>query len=179
MLKKLCAAALFAATAPAMAQGLNYNFIEGSYVVPEEGDGLRGLGSFAFTPNLFGTVEGTYFDFGNDFTSTQLIGQLGYRHALSSTLDLNVTGGFIYLEAEAGDVSADDSGLTFGGLLRAQLTPAFELNGGAQYFDIGDSSEVGFSIGGVFAFTPTLAVVGGGRVIDDSEEFNIGLRYNF
>jgi len=179
MLKKVCLATLLAIPAISMAEGLSYNYVEGSYVSSEEGDGYRAAGSFALTPNVFAVAEGSYYDFGSDVTGTEIIGQLGYRHALNPTMDLNVTGGVIYQEVEVGSASANDTGFTFGGLLRAQLAPQLELNGGIQYIDIADSSDVGFQVGAVYAFTPSLAAVGGGRFIDDSETFNIGIRYNF
>ena len=171
MLKKLCAAALLVLPVTAMADGLSYNYLEGSYVIPEQDDALRFGGSFALNPQFFFKADGTIFDGGNLLT-----GQLGYRHALNTTLDLNVTGGLLYADPDGGD---SETGYTFGGGLRALVAPQLELNGGIAYYDIYDSSEVGFSVGAVYNFTPNWALSGGGTFIDDAEEFNVGVRYNF
>lgn len=171
MLKKLCLAALFALPAAAMADGLSYGYIEGSYVVPEEDSAFRLAGSFAINPQLFVKVEGTSYDGGELYS-----GELGFRHALNDTLDLNITGGGLYADS---DGSGSESGFTFGGGLRALVMPKLELNGGIQYLDIADSSEVGFSAGAVYSLMPQFALIGGGRFIDSSEEFNVGVRYSF
>lgn len=171
MLKKLCIAALLTLPAAVMAKGLSYNYLEGSYVIPEQDDALRLAGSFAINPQFFVKLEGTAYDGVNLFS-----GELGFRHALNDKLDLNITGGGLYADPDGG---GSETGFTFGGALRAQVLPQLEVNGGLQYLDIDNSSEVGFSVGAVYSFTPQFGLVGGGRFIDNSDEFSVGLRYNF
>lgn len=171
MFKKVCLATLLAIPAISMAEGLSYNYVEGSYVIPENDDAFRVGGSFALNQQFFIEADGTIFDGGNVLT-----GQLGYRHALSDMLDLNVKGGLLYADPDGGN---SETGYTFGGGLRAMVTPQLELNGGVAYIDIYDNSDVGFSAGAVYNFNANWAVSGGGEVVDDSEEFNVGVRYNF
>lgn len=171
MLKKICVAAVLALPISAMAEGLSYNYVEGSYVIPENDDAFRIGGSFALNPQFFIKADGTVFEGGNVLT-----GQLGYRHGLSDTLDLNVTGGVLYADPDGGN---SETGYTFGGGLRAVVMPKLELNGGIAYVDIYDNSDVEFSVGAVYNFTANWAVSGGGTFADDTETFNVGVRYNF
>jgi len=171
MLKKLCVAAALALPLSAMAEGLSYNYLEGSYVIPENDDAFRIGGSFLLNPQFFLKADGTVFEGGNLLT-----GQLGYRHALNNTLDLNITGGLLYADPDGGD---SETGYTFGGGLRALVAPQLELNGGIAYVDIYDNSDVAFSVGAVYNFNANWAISGGGTFVDDADEFNVGVRYNF
>lgn len=179
MFKKLCVASLLALPVAVIADGLSYTYAEASYVIPEDGDGFSFGGSIALGPQFFVQGEGTFYDFGGNVEGTLAKGVLGFRHALSPTLDLTANGGLLYAEIESGNFSDDDVGYTFGGGLRAAVMPQLELNGGISYQDVADSSDVVFALGGVFAFTPNWAAVGGAKFVDENNQYNVGVRYNF
>lgn len=185
MFKKVCLATLLAIPAISMAEGLSYNYVEGKYFFPEGDEDTIGLaGSFAVSPNLFVKADFAYSTLesgGVDVTGTGLSGALGYRHALSSTVDLNAFGGLEYVNLEVdgpgGNASESDTGFIVGGGIRALVVPALELNGALTYSDL--IEDVVFSGNALYSFTPAFAVSGGVDYADSEETFNIGLRYNF
>ena len=179
MFKKLCVASMLALPAAVMADGLSYTYAEASYVAPEEGDGFRVGASFALNPQFFFQAEGTFYDFGGNADGTVASGVLGYRHALTPTIDLTANGGLLYAEYEAGSSSSDDVGYTFGGGVRAKVLSQLELNGGVSYQDVFDNGDLVLALGAVYSFTPSWAGIAGGKFVDNDDQFNIGVRYNF
>jgi hypothetical protein len=178
---------LFAFSATAAAEGISYNFIQGSYGQVEfddldvDGDGFGVEGSVALTErfHLFGGYTTADMDFGIDLN--QLEAGLGFNSPLSDTVDLVASVAYVSAEVDAaGFGSVDDSGFGLGIGLRGMLTPAFEANGEIQYVDFGDGGDdTGFGAGFLYSFTDQFAAGASGDWSDDFSSYQLNARFLF
>ena len=171
------------------AQGLSYDYLQGSYgrvdlddsSFSADGDGFGISGSIAFNENFH--VSGEYqtaeMDFGVDLSLLEVA--LGYNTNISENLDLTAQVGYLNVDVDAsGIVSADDDAFLIGGGVRAMLADNVELNGGLDYidFDAGDG-EMRANAEFLVGLTEELAVGLKATFWDDVNIYQISLRLNF
>lgn len=183
MFKKVLLASLLAVPAVSMAEGLSYSYLEANYQsldIDGPGGKLDGFGfggSYLVAPNVF--VAGDYSMLEADGGGDLDIGNVGVglRHSLTDTIDAVGSASLVFAKVSGGD---SETGYRVQGGLRAALGKA-ELNGGIAYRDVDtfDDSQVIFSVGGVYNFTPNIAAVAGAEFESDYSGFSIGGRYNF
>ena len=184
MFKKLCLAALLAAPAVSMADGLSYSYLEAAYTTLDidgtsaDVDGFNVAGSFLVAPSIF--IAGDYSMLEADGGGDLDLGNfgVGLRHGLTPTIDAVASASLVFADISGGGVSEDDTGYRIQGGVRAALGAA-ELNGGIAYRDIFDDGETIFSVGGVYNFTANIAAIAGAELGDDYTGFKVGGRYNF
>lgn len=170
------------------AQGLSYDYAQGSYgsvdlddsVIDVDGTGFGISGSMRINENFY--VTGEYqtadMDFGVDLALLEA--RLGYNTEISRNLDLIAHVGYIRVDIDASGLGADDDGFLIGAGVRAAVSSNAELNGGLDYidFDNGDSemrANAGFFIG----LTEELSVGLRASFWDDVNIYTINLRLNF
>ena len=173
----------------AAAQGLSYNYFQGSYgrvdlddsSFSADGDGFGISGSYAFNEDfhLSGEYQTAETDFGVDLSLLEI--NLGYHATVSENLDLIAQVGYLKVDVDAsGIISADDDALLIGGGVRAALADNVELSGGIDYidFDAGDG-EMRANASFLVGLTDELAVGLKATFWDDVNIYQISLRLNF
>lgn len=170
----------------AVAQDLDYTFVELSYMDTEldagpldvGGDGFGLTGSLSLTDNmfLFGSYDTQDYGFGVDASSLDV--GAGMRWGLKPGLDLVGDLAWVKVEVESQLVSADDDGLGLGLGLRGRMNDSLELQGGLRYVDL-DDSDTFLSLGGRWYFTDVLAAGFGLDINDDTTGWTLGLRAEF
>jgi hypothetical protein len=178
---------LFVFSATAVAEDLNYTFIQGSYGQMEvddvdvDGDGFGIEGSVALTDrfHLFGGYTTADMDFGVDLN--QLEAGVGFNSPIAETVDLIASLAYVSAEVEVpGFGSIDDSGYGLGLGLRAMVTPVLEVNGDIQYVDFGDGGDdTGFGAGFLYSFTERFAAGLSGDWSDDFSSYQLNARMLF
>jgi hypothetical protein len=176
--------ALVATALPAVSQAdtMDYSFAELAYVDSEfgniDGDGISLRGSLPVTKDFF--VFAGYWDVGYDFNvdlTSYEVGAGGHL-PLADKVDLVGRFGLVKSEFDAGNTSNDDDGFTMGARVRAALMPRFEVEGGFDYIDLGDSDTL-LILEGRYFFTEQIA--GGLRLEfgDDIDSMAFGVRVTF
>jgi len=170
----------------ALAQDLDYTFVELSYLDTEldagpvdlGGDGLGLTGSLSVTDSvfLFANYQTQDYEFGIDGTSYDL--GAGMRFGLKPQLDLVGELAWVNYKVETALGDADDDGLGIGVGLRGRVHDSFELQGGFRYVDLEDSDTF-LSLAGRWYFTRTVAAGFGLSFNDDVTGWNLGLRAEF
>jgi len=176
--------AVVAAALPAVGQAdtMDYSFAELGLVDSEfgtlNGNGLSLRGSLPVNDTFF--VFASYwdvgYDFNNDLTSMEAGG--GGHLPLADKVDLVGRFGLVKSEFDTGNSSNDDDGFTLGARVRAAVMPRFELEGGFDYIDLGDSSTLLIFEGRYFfldQFSGGLRLEFG----DDIDSMALGLRMTF
>ena len=175
-------------TSPAMAEGLNYNYIEAAYVDTEiddnsfdiDGDGIALGGSVELGETMFLTAgySAQEFDFGIDVDQWSV--GIGGHIPISDGIDLIGTLSYIDAEVDTRFGSFDDSGYGLSVGVRARITDNVELEGGINYVDLDDvGDDTTFGVGGRYYFTPEFALGAGFAVGSDASAWSIGVRYEF
>lgn len=188
MIRSVLLIALFAFSATAGAQGIGYNYLQGSYgtasiddsVINVDGDGFGIAGSFAFTDNFHASAE--YQTLGMDFgvDLNLLEAAFGYHTSLSENLDFTAQLGFLKAEIDAGaGGSFDDDGMLGGVGLRAAMTDTVELYGGVDYIDFDTDSETRFNAGFLFGLTDTITVGAEATMWEDIDVYQLNVRFDF
>jgi hypothetical protein len=175
---------LVATALPAVSQAdtMDYSFAELAYVDSEfgniDGDGISLRGSLPVNENFF--VFAGYWDVGYDFNVdlTSFEAGAGGHLPLGDKIDLVGRFGLVKSEFDAGNASNDDDGFTFGARVRAALMPRFEVEGGFDYIDLGDSDTL-LILEGRYFFVEQVS--GGVRLEfgDDIDSMSIGVRVTF
>ena len=101
--------------------GVEVSYVDVSYDAGPatiDGNGYRFSGSFELNPMTFlhGEWEDQSFDGGVDGTAYEF--GAGFRHALSSSLDIIGTASYVHAEVNVAGMGFDDDGLGLGGGLR-------------------------------------------------------------
>jgi hypothetical protein len=181
--------------------GFSYDYVQGQYQSAAYEDTIDGtlvgadLTAYTFdvskilTENIFVTagygkgtsdsikIAGTSYAIGT--TASFVSFGVGYRMPINEKTDFN-----ILVESNQTTTKASGLGLTISdtsnstpvtATLRFMLVPNVELQTSYQYDD-GDSAYI---IGGGFAISKQLAVIGAYAKIDGGNSTSIGLRYNF
>lgn len=189
MLRSILLIILVAFSASVGAQGLNYNYVQGSYGrvdlddvgIDVDGDGLGISAMFAIDENfhVFGEYQTADMDFGVDLNLMEL--GVGYHTNISPNLDLYANLGYVNIEVDAsGFGSADDDGFSIGVGLRGAVSEAVELFGGLDYvdFDEGDG-ETRANAGFMLSLTDQLGVGLKATLWDDVNIFQLNGRWYF
>lgn len=180
--------AALAAAAPALADGLSYNYIEGAYAMAEiedlDADGFGVNGAVELTPNLhaFGSLRNLDFD-DIDAELDTLTAGLGVNWPLAENVD--VIGGASFERQKIEGTS--ESGWGIGAGVRGRVMNNLELTGAVKYADVGDfGNSTTFTAGGRWYFTPNFAVgvdynrIDLGDDVDvDGDAWLLSLRYDF
>lgn len=182
--KLLIMAALLPMTA--MAQELDYTFVEASYLNSDrdagafdvDGDGLALKGSLSITDSVFVFADYLTYDYdaGVDANSYDL--GAGIRWPLQPELDLIADVAWVHAEVETPFGDADDDGLGIGVGLRTRVHDQVELQGGIRYVDL-EESDTFLSLSGRYYFTESVAAGLGLDFNDDDTGWNIGIRAEF
>jgi opacity protein-like surface antigen len=170
------------------AQGLSYDYVQGSYgsidlddsAIDADGTGFGISGSMRLNENfhITGEYQTADMDFGVDLSLFEA--HLGYNTNISQNLDLIARIGYLRADIDASGIGADDDGFLIGGGVRAAVSSNAELNGGIDYidFDKGDGemrANAGFFIG----LTEELSVGLRASFWDDVNVYTINLRLDF
>jgi hypothetical protein len=176
--------AVVATALPAVSQAdtMDYSFAELAFVDSEfgtlNGDGLSLRGSLPINETFF--VFAGYWDVGYDFNNdlTSMEAGAGGHMPLADKVDLVGRFGLVKSEYDAPNFSNDDDGFTLGARVRAAVMPRFELEGGFDYIDLGDSSTL-LILEGRYFFLEQLS--GGLRLEfgDDIDSMALGVRMTF
>lgn len=146
-IQRLVAAAVLLPSA-AMAQSLNYNYVEGGLALYPSWEsqtffGVDFRGSAAITDNVFAFGGLKYLTDDVDLTALHVGG--AYRHGLDARTDLWGGVTLEYQDWNAGrGQSADDTAIGFRGGLRHQLNTDLEIGGGLRVVT-GDFDYVGLT----------------------------------
>ena len=178
--------------APAMADGINYNYLEGSYQRVElddglgdvDGDGYGIAGSVALGESwhLIGGFNGTSFDVlpGIDVDLDELVLGGGFHTSLTSNMDFVANLAYVRLEGSSLGFSIDDDGIGASIGIRAMASQNLELAAALQYIELSDGGNDTTVRGDAwYNFTPNFAVglnIGAG---DDLLRYGIGARIYF
>jgi hypothetical protein len=173
-----------ATTLPAVSQAdtMDYSFAELAYVDSEfgnlNGDGISLRGSLPINKSFF--VYAGYWDVGYDFNVdlTSFEAGAGGHLPLADKVDLVGRFGLVRSEFDSGNSSNEDDGFTFGAHVRTVVMPRFELEGGFEYIDLGDSDTL-IVLQGRYFFVEQVA--GGLRLEfgDDIDSMSLGVRVTF
>jgi hypothetical protein len=192
LLSAVVAASLGLASA-ANADDVSYSYADLAYITTDiddadedlDGFGLRGSIEITDQAFLFGTYTDQSADSGGanvDYTTYSLGG--GYAWSLSDSADLYGKLGYISAEVEVsvpgfGGYSVDDDGFMLGMGVRGRVSPQFELEGAANYYDYSDSGD-DTSIGAAarWFFTDQFSAFAEGE-FGDVDTYGIGMRWNF
>lgn len=192
LLSAVVAASLGLASA-ANADDVSYSYADLAYITTDidgvdedlDGFGLRGSIEITDQAFLFGMYTDQSADSGGanvDYTTYSLGG--GYAWSLSDSADLYGKLGYISAEVEVnvpglGGYSVDDDGFMLGMGVRGRVSPQFELEGAANYYDYSDSGD-DTSIGAAarWFFTDQFSAFAEGE-FGDVDTYGIGMRWNF
>ena len=188
MLRSLGLISLLALAAPALADGLNYNYLEAGYVefdldddiIDVDGDGFGIGGSFEVGQSMFVTAgySTADFDFGIDLD--QLSIGLGVFSPIGDDVDFVGTISYVSVEASAFGLSEDDDGFEASLGIRAMVSDAVELAGGINYIDLSDSGDdTSFEGAAWFYLNDQFAIGLQAEFGDDITTYGIGGRLFF
>ena len=149
MLRTIAVMSLLALSAPALAEGPEWNFIQGGWQrvdidasgssVDGDGFGIGGAFEIGSSWHFIGSYQTADFDFSVDLN--QLIIGGGFHTALTPTTDFVADIAYTRLDASAGVVplSIDDDGFIARIGVRSMLTNQFELAGFVAQTELDDS----------------------------------------
>ncbi len=184
MIRSILITLLVAFSASVSAQGLNYNYVQGSYGRVEldgpglnvDGDGFGLSASFAIDDNfhVFGEYQTADFNFGFDLDMLEL--GAGYHTNISPNLDVYANLGYLDFDTNPGGDDAFFIGLG----LRGAVSDAVELYGGLDYVDFDNSdSETRANAGFMLALTERFGVGLKASFWDDVNIFQVNARMYF
>lgn len=166
----------------------DYNYVEIGYDEADfdvrgagdiDGDGLSVAGSFEINDewHVFASYGTADLDFGIDLDRLAL--GAGYTFPLKQDIDLY--GRVLYLDHEVdlpGPGNADDDGLGLQFRIRARVSSKVEVEGGAQYVDIGDS-DLSLQASARYHFTQQFSAGIGLTLAGDADGIGINARFSF
>jgi hypothetical protein len=144
-----------------------------------DGDGITLSGSFEINEDwhAYASYGMADLDFGID-VDTLAIGA-GYRYPLQD--DLDIYGRVLYINSEAdlpGPGDADEDGLGLQARLRFRVTDEFEVEGGIQHTDVGDS-DTSLQAMARYHFNESFSAGIALTFAGDTDAFGINARYSF
>jgi len=170
-------------TAEFVYTGLDVSYVDVEFdsgPVNLNGDGYRFSGSMQINDQFFalGHWEEQSFDLGID--GTEYAFGAGYRHALSSTLDLIGTASYVHAEVDVAGFGFDDDGLGIGAGLRAQLASFLQVEASLNYVNLDSSgSDTSVDLLGRYYFTDRFAISLGTTLNSDVDTLSLGFRAEF
>ncbi len=171
----------------ALADNLSYTYVEAGYqqVDPDGADSadgwaLRGSLALADMWHVFTDYNTVDFD-GIDADFLRVGG--GINYSVSPAVDL--IGRLSWARVEVGSQSEDGYGVT--ALVRSQIAPNFELEGGVEFIDLGSDAgdTTRFVAAGRYFFTTAFAAglnISFGDYLSsdlDAKTYGVDFRYNF
>ena len=190
MFRLALAGLLILSSAVAMADGLNYNYIQAAYQevdidlgggVDADGDGFGVGGSVAIDDDWFVFASYSTFDFESVIDLSSLTIGGGYRAPVSDKTDWFATLGYAKAEVDVqGLGSADDSGYAVSLGMRSMVSENFELYGSLGYADLGGGAD-GTTVSGGFwySLSGNMALGFGVDFDDDVTGYGVGFRLYF
>lgn len=173
-------------TAPALAEGLSYTYVEASYVATEvddldiDGDGIGLFGSIALGKTFYAFASYADSDYDLDIGSQMLELGVGAHWPLSSKVDIITAAAFIDTNIDVAQFGGfSDEGYLLATGLRIALDPRWELHGAIEYVDIGGTDDTSFDIGARFYLTQHLALGADYGHNGDGDNWGVALRYDF
>ncbi len=188
MLRSLGLISLLALAAPAMADGLSYNYLEAGYLevdvddsfIDVDGDGFSIGGSFEVGDStyVFADYASADLDLGVDLD--QLRVGVGLHGPIGDNVDLFGTLSYISVEASALGISVDDDGFGASVGVRALISDALELSASLNYDDLSDSGD-DTTVGGAawFNLSDNFALGVQADFGDDISTYGVGARVYF
>lgn len=191
MRKFVWAIAALAGMASAHAGDLSYTYAEGGLGQVDmdsidTGDAYFIGGSLGFADRWFGFAEYSTSSFDVSGVSADLDEyQIGFGGHFAMTDSVDFVGKLAYVDesvdASAGGVSAsaDENGYMLSAGVRGHVVEKFDLMGSVDYLDIGDSTDTGLSLRGLYEFTDMFSL--GARVgfSDDVTSYGMFARFSF
>jgi hypothetical protein len=187
---------VLAALVPAVSQAqqpttplpeLSYNYAELSYDESDfdldsdnvDGDGLTLSGSFELTEDwhAYAAYSTSDLDDGIDVDGWAI--GAGYRYPLQDNVD--IYGRVLYINREVdgpGPVDAEDDGLGLQARIRMRVSEVFEVEGGIQHLDVGDS-DTALQASARYHFTRNFSAGIGMTFAGDTDSLGINARYTF
>jgi len=168
-------------------QPFNYSYVELGYdesdfrVGPADidGDGISLEGSFELTEDWHVVASYGAADLDNSIdVDTWAVGA-GYRHPLKSNVDLY--GRALYINSEVdvpGPADPDEDGLGLQLRIRALVNEDFEVEGGIQHIDVGDS-DTSLQAGVRYHFNDKLSAGLGLTFAGDTDGLGLNARFSF
>ena len=184
MLRSIMVTLLVAFSATVSAQGINYNYVQGSYGRIEldnpggnvDGDGFGLSASFAINDNFHVFGEYQTADFSPGDVDLLELGA-GYHNNIAQNLDVYANLG--YLQFDATGASKEDA-FSVGIGLRGAVSDAVELYGGLDYVDFQDSdSETRSNAGFILSLTETWGVGLKASFWDNVNIYQLNARWYF
>lgn len=193
MRKLVWAVVAVAGMATAQADDLSYSYAEGGFGVvdfdalSEDGDGYFLGGSIGFGTNWLGFAEYSVASFdeaGADVDVDEI--QLGFGGHWPMSKGVDFVGKLAYVDQSVdvsvpgfGSASADENGYMLSAGVRGVAFDRLDLTGEIQYVDVGDGSDTGLGLRGLYQFTDMFSL--GARVgsSDDVTEYGVFARFTF
>lgn len=183
-----------AALVPALSQAqqptplpeLSYNYAELSYdesdfdldAADVDGDGLTLSGSFELTEDwhVYASYATSDLDGSIDINSWAL--GAGYRYPLQDNVD--IYGRVLYINSDVDSTGQfeDDDGLGLQARIRMRVSEVFEVEGGIQHLDVGDS-DTALQASARYHFTRNFSAGIGLTFAGDTDSLGINARYTF
>jgi len=186
-MRSILAILFFSFSVSVSAQGVNYDYIQGSYGEMDldpggfDGDGFGLSASFGVADNfhLFGEYQTADIGFGVDLNLLELGG--GYHTEISPNLNMYANLGYINVELDGGGLGGGDQDGLFVGLgLRGMVSDDVELYGGLDYIDFDESGgEVRSTAGFMFTLTDSVGVGLKASLWDDINIYQLNVRLYF
>lgn len=184
----LAAASAIAFALPAAAQEIEYDYVEANlrYVEIDEGDfdidgdGFRLAGSIEIGSrwHAFTAYENLEYDFDIGVDAFQIGG--GYHYPIVPDLDLVAEISYLTVDGGTTGFNFDDSGLGASIGVRTMFTPAIEIAGFIDYFDLDDISDNTMLRGeGWYEWTPSIAFGASLEFGKDEFAFGFGARWYY
>ena len=181
---------VFLLAGPAIADGLSYNYIQGSYEEVEldisggpdaDGDGYGISGSFEVGESFYVFADYTKADFDFGVDADELFAGVGYHFGVSDNVDLFTNLSWVRAEVDApGFGSVDDDGFGVAVGLRGNVSDLIELVGSVNYTDLGDGGDTTAIAGGVwFNVTDNFALGVEASFDDDLTTYSAAARLYF
>ena len=193
----LIIAALLAAPAAALAEGISYTYVDARYFSTDSdalsADQHGGIisGSFALSPVLYVTGDGQFGEServavgtsSGRFNTISASARIGAHHALTPTLDILAEGGALYSEFKGKGAfsgsSDDDIGYTAQAGLRLALVPQVEVSALYAYQNVLDSDNSFFTADLQYHFNDHVSLVGSATNARSVDFYTVGARYRF
>lgn len=171
-----------AATAPATASDLDYNYAELRFVDTEigsaDGDGLRLAGSFELQDNWLLVADFSALDFDGGVDLTTFAVGAGYVHRYTEKLDIVGYAKLIRASIDTPFGDDDENGFSVAGGVRGSVTPQIEARALLTHINI-DDSDTFIEVGGDYYFNKQFSAGATLEFAGDADTLTLGVRWFF
>jgi len=186
----LAVGALSFGSAPALADGISYSYVQAAYQELDidigggpnaDGDGFAVAGSAAVGDNAFVFAGYGSYDLESVIDYSVLSVGAGYHDSLSGKTDWYATLAYVKAELDAGFFgNVDDSGYGVAVGLRSMVSPSLELYGNIGYTDLGDGADgTAVGLGLWYTVSGNIALGLGASFEEDITSYGVGVRLYF